>query len=340
MRSLGDSILGLSSVSYLKKVFPKAKVVYGIYDWVYPLYENTITEADALFPLSFKTPSSWWRHLKFLRMEKFDLIIELHQRGSSRKFFNISPMFVKTPYFYHNHHLKKGGFVLDQGVVKASIQRDLDGLWPVYRQFMGDWDSEKFSTTEKGPPHYLDFPPRLELQGFQAHNDEKRSQGQTTIVLGVAARESDKVWPLKYFNDLCRLLIAKNKDSRIVIPLSNTPFHSGMYEKLQSYALPPQVTFSHVPLNKLPEFLYGASLYIGNDTGDKHLCAALGMRTYTIFNNQDPEEWHPYELKNHRFFHRNKNLEGNLFTGEFDPGKGSFLEQLKPEDVFSQLRLD
>jgi heptosyltransferase-2 len=44
----------------------------------------------------------------------------------------------------------------------------------------------------------------------------------------------------------------------------------------------------------LAKELSKASMYIGNDTGLKHICIALGVKTYTFFGPEPPLEWHPY----------------------------------------------
>ncbi len=42
--------------------------------------------------------------------------------------------------------------------------------------------------------------------------------------------------------------------------------------------------------------LLGASgLFIGNDSGIKHIACALGTSTLTLFGPEDLEEWHPYK---------------------------------------------
>ena len=111
-----------------------------------------------------------------------------------------------------------------------------------------------------------------------------------------------------------------------------------MHRQMTQYSLPSQIILQEVLLDKLPEFVADASLYIGNDTGPKHLCTALGMKSCTFFGpNDHPLEWHPYNTKDHPFFHPDKNLKGNLFTGEYDLDKTSFLGQLRPEEVFSKL---
>ena len=52
---MGDSIMGLSTVSYLKSIFPKAKVSYATPAWVAPLYDKVQTDADEILPVDLKS---------------------------------------------------------------------------------------------------------------------------------------------------------------------------------------------------------------------------------------------------------------------------------------------
>ncbi len=46
-------------------------------------------------------------------------------------------------------------------------------------------------------------------------------------------------------------------------------------------------------LRELAEWVRGAGLYIGNDSGITHLAAAAGVRTIALFGSTSPEVWAP-----------------------------------------------
>ena len=54
-------------------------------------------------------------------------------------------------------------------------------------------------------------------------------------------------------------------------------------EELSKVDLMRLIEVKRIPLSELANEFYGASLYIGNDTGLKHLCIALGVRTFSFF---------------------------------------------------------
>lgn len=279
---MGDAIIGLSAAQYLKKLYPGVKITYALPPWICPLFENIESAVDEILPLDLKGASGWWKTFVQFRRSEIDCIHELFQAGRSGKFFGLYRGLTAVPYSFHNHHLKKGDRVLDQGVIKPVIQRDLDGVWSYYKG-------------EGEPPNYLDFTPVMEV---------KNKRSEKIIVLGVVATRETKMWPLKFYAELTQLLASNYPDHKIWIPLSPSPADQKIKEDLKNLGLHPKVSFVEVPLSELPEKLSSASLYIGNDTGLKHLCIALGIKTYTFFGPEPPLEWHPYLLDSHPIYYQ------------------------------------
>jgi len=275
-RAMGDSIMGLSTLQWLKKVYPEAKIVYGLPSWIIPLYENVETAADSFLNVDLKSLSDWYRLYKEIGKLKIDHIHELHLAGRTNKFFNLYSKLTGTKYTFHNHHLKEGSEVHDQGVIKSLIQRDLDGAW----SFLGN---------QTPLPSFEDFEPEMKVS-----NQESRDQ----YVLGVVATRQTKMWPLEYYAKLANQLPGK-----VLIPLSKSPTDLKIKESLESMSLSSNVEFVHAPLSELPLILSGSKAYIGNDTGLKHLCIALGVKTWTFFGPEPPLEWHPYKTEKHKYFY-------------------------------------
>ena len=46
-------------------------------------------------------------------------------------------------------------------------------------------------------------------------------------------------------------------------------------------------------LRELAQWLSGARVFIGNDSGISHLCAAVGTQVIALFNETDPVIWAP-----------------------------------------------
>jgi len=322
-RALGDSIMGLSSISYLKQHLPKAKITYAIPGWIHPLYLNCSSDADKYLPLNLSTPFDYLKLAGLLVAQKFDLIIELHQTGRTSRFFKIYSILTKTKYIYHNHNLKTGRFIFDQGIKKPSIQRDLDCCYSTL---------VKYINLDLQIPNYLHYPPTLNTAST---NKEK------LIVLGVVATRKTKLWPIENYIELIKLILDNYGDYKFIIPLSTNAIDQNIKKILTKINLPSSVKIIENPLATLPEIMAKGTIYIGNDTGLKHLAIALNLITFTFFGPEEPLEWHPYDSSTHKYFFIN-DLECRIKTSHYcgldTCDNHSCLNQISVESTFQEIR--
>jgi heptosyltransferase-2 len=283
-RAIGDSVFGLSAISYLKSVYPETHITYAIPAWTAELYKEVEIAADEVFPLDLKSAKGYMSLIKELSKKRYDVVIELQQAGRSRKFFNVFKLAFGFRYVYHNHHLKKGDFVFEQGVRKEITQRHLDTCYSFVRT--------QFKSCSY--PKFLNFPPSIWVKNH--HHDAR------TIIFGIVASKQEKKWPVAYFGELAEKLIAKHGELKFIVPLSKS--ESDQKAKKELSEAFPHILFNFVelPLSKLPVEMAKGSIYIGNDTGLKHICAALGLKTVTFFGPEEPLEWHPYDYQKHPYF--------------------------------------
>ena len=277
-RAIGDSLIGLASVNYVKSALPGAVVDYAVPSGVAPLYENLETAADNIVPLETGSLPDFIGLAGRLR-GRYDVIIELSQAGRTGLFFRIFSACSRTHYYFHNHHKKTGAFIQDQGVVKPIVQRDLDGVYSALKHFLGK---------DMRAPVFTDFAPKVSLKGPAPERNARK------IVLGLAAAREEKCWPAGHYRELCRLLTGHYPDFGFLIPLSPSKADQALKAEIQALAFQ-NAKIVEVPLSDLPAAVGEAGAYIGNDTGLKHLCAALGMKSFTFFGPEDPLEWHPYD---------------------------------------------
>ncbi|MCO4794843.1 MAG: glycosyltransferase family 9 protein [Bacteriovoracaceae bacterium] len=275
-RAMGDSIMGLSSLQWLKKTYPDSRIVYGLPSWIIPLYENVTIAADQIINVDLKSTSDWFRLYKEVRSINPDYIHEMHLSGRTSKFFSLYSKIHNSKYSFHNHHLNSKTDVLDQGVIKPLIQRDLDGVW----SFLGkNTDIPSFESLE----------PKMTLESVEDKNQ---------IIFGVVATRETKMWPLEYYVEL-----SKRIESKILIPLSKSEEDLKIKKQLIDLGISSRAEFLHSPLADLPEKLSGSKYYIGNDTGLKHLSIAVGVPTLTFFGPEPPLEWHPYASNSHNYLY-------------------------------------
>jgi heptosyltransferase-2 len=271
-RAMGDAIMGLGTIQFLKSYFPQSEIHYAIPKWIAPLLESVQTAADKIIAFDLKSPLDFYDQWIFLAQQKYDHIFELHQTGRNAKFFSTYALFHKTTYSFHNHQQTAH-------VRGPLIQRDLDGVFVYLTKKM---------KIEK--PDFLNFSPLMKCQNVVPMN---------AIVFGVVATRKTKMWPLSYYQQLAEK-ISQQQKTKILIPLSLSDEDQHIKEKILQWQNP-LVEVIQVSTGQLAQRIAPASFYVGNDTGLKHLCVALGIKTLTFFGPEEPLEWHPYAKTKHDF---------------------------------------
>src|SRR5262249_37631157 len=109
-----------------------------------------------------------------------------------------------------------------------------------------------------------------------------------------AAGNGMKQWPAEYFASVIDRLIEMH-GARIV--LIGAPGEEGVAEALIAALRHPAALTSLVgalPLADLPALLSRAALFLGNDSGPKHIAAGLGVPTVGVHSGTvDVREWGP-----------------------------------------------
>ena len=315
-RGMGDSLMGLSALSYMRRLFPDAFIAYALPSWICPLYSELETDADEIWPLYLGGLGGWLRHWQQFR--GVDLVYEMFQSGRTGTFFRWHRRINGGKYFYHNHHAKEGPVFRQGNVRLPATVRDLDGVWT-------------FFAKERGHhvPAHRQISPRIRLKKIAPEREN-------LIVLGVVATVETKMWSLKNYCLLAKAIRTRFPHWRIVVPLAPQDRDSNL-------KFPDGVEVVKEKLSQLPALFARAKLYVGNDTGIKHLAVAMGVKTYTLLGPIPPDEFHPYDKKEHPYFF----IEGldcrtvsAHFCGLSFCDHMSCLEKISVEEVFEKIKFD
>jgi ADP-heptose:LPS heptosyltransferase/GT2 family glycosyltransferase len=114
------------------------------------------------------------------------------------------------------------------------------------------------------------------------------------VCIHAGAGNEMKQWPIAYFATLIDLLITRNKVSVLLI---GGPDEAKVEAELMAAVENAEQVMSLVgklPLHILPAVIAGCSLYVGNDSGPKHIAASVGIPTIGVHSGTvDPIEWAP-----------------------------------------------
>jgi ADP-heptose:LPS heptosyltransferase/GT2 family glycosyltransferase len=114
------------------------------------------------------------------------------------------------------------------------------------------------------------------------------------VCMHIGAGSENKRWPVAAFAGLIDLLISHDGVNVVLVGGQD---ETQLAEQLITMVRYPEKLFcvvGKIGLTDLPALLRGCDLFVGNDSGPKHLAAALGVPTVGIHSGSvDPFEWGP-----------------------------------------------
>ncbi|MEI6194928.1 MAG: lipopolysaccharide heptosyltransferase II [Verrucomicrobiota bacterium] len=284
--SLGDVIQALPVLRLLKLHYPAGKIYWWIDSALAPLLEG---DPDLAGIVRFERKrwgklQHWpemFRSIRWLRAQKFDLVIDL--QGLAR-----SGIFA---------WLTRGKFLagLDEVREGARAFYDLAAPRQSFHTHAVDWYLAVLPLL--GVPVHKNFiwlpeRPALAAEVKRKWADELVSTPHW-IALQPGARWENKRWPAEYFADLVRQTAAQFPDTRFAI-LGNAG-DQPLGEIISRAA--PERCLNLCGATSLPEMIEWVrlcELMVTNDTGPMHAAAALGKPVIALFGPTEPRRTGPY----------------------------------------------
>lgn len=299
LRSLGDTVLMTAPLLKLREAYPSAEIhAMATAPWCevlerhpgidriipYQRREEKMARAKNVARLAFQ-----------LRREKYDLVVNFHASPSSATLAFATGASTRSIHF-HGHRDSNRYSTVEipgKGEAKPIIERDLDTL-----RGLG----------LKIPPGSV--LPQVFLSGEEISKMRSRFfpsiAKNPTLLLSFGASRPTKVWPLRKFAELATQWVRDTGGRVLAI---RAP---GEEELLQGFLgkIPRELletseisTLPELPVREIAAVLHLCSVFVGNDSGPKHLAVAVGAPTLTFIGPEDPQEWHPYSTDRHRFLH-------------------------------------
>jgi heptosyltransferase-2 len=331
-RALGDTVLLSSSVALLASCFPEAEISVLV-----PAAFAAVLIGNPHIRHLWSFEEGWASLLPKIRREKFDHFIHLHASDRARVFGWFTGAAEKH-YHYQNSETEKA-------YGKHPNALEWDAFF--FRSLFGD----RVKMPAPMPCIYLSEEERAEGRRFWAPVDPSR-----VVFLGLGASRPTKRWLPEHFARLAELI----KDRREYIPAivvgpgeEEQSFAAKVIDQLRVRGMRPlgggKGDFFHLAglsVRDLAKALSAVRAYVGNDSGPKHIAAALGIPTVTLFGPEDPVEWHPYDQRMHPIFFQpglSCRLEDNgrwcgiPVCDESSPEKHRCMRDLDPLDVLARV---
>jgi heptosyltransferase-1 len=286
--SLGDVIQALPVLRLLKLHYPAGEIFWWIDSALAPLLEG---DPDLAGIVRFERkrwgkPQHFMemlRSIRWLRAQKFDLVIDLQCLLRSGIFA----------------WLANGKFLAGLDEVREGARGfyDLAAQRKSFHTHAVDWYLSVLPPL--GVPVHKNFNWLPERPAVAAAVKSKwKTDGAKWIALQPGARWENKRWPVEYFSELVRPLAEKFPDTHFAILGSDEDKSLG---EIISRAAPEHCLnlCGKTSLPEMIEWVRLCDLMVTNDTGPMHAAAALGKPVIALFGPTEPRRTGPYgQLEN------------------------------------------
>ncbi len=306
-RAMGDTILMTAPLAELKRAYPHAEIQAAVLTpwapllehhpalsriWKYDRHADRASRAKAIARLALK-----------LRREKFDCVVNFHASPSSATLAFATGARVRSIHF-HGHKSKNRYstvVVPGKGTLKPIIERDMDAV----RALGVDVPVGRLPTLELRDWEIAEAAERAFLMNLKA----------PLLGIGIGASRPSKSWPVERYATLAvnwarttggsALAFAGSTEMDLAnefLKQVNEALVAAVPEIEERPALRARIACeAGSPIRKAASMISRCSVFVGNDSGPRHMAVALKVPTVTLFGPEDPFEWHPYPKDLHPY---------------------------------------
>ncbi|OFZ17805.1 MAG: hypothetical protein A2X94_04360 [Bdellovibrionales bacterium GWB1_55_8] len=315
LRALGDTVLMTAPLLELRRAYPNAEIHVAVESRWAPLLENH-PAVDKIWPYvrhsdKAARAKAAARLAIRLRDQHFDAVVNFHASPSSAMVSRATGARVRSVHF-HGHKDKNQYSTVNipgKGTLKPIIERDMDTVRALGLEI---------------PEGQMPVISLKQTEIYQAVARIQRDLNLPNPILGLTfgASRVTKSWPIERFAAVAVSWCKMDKGS--VFAFAGPDEAERMSEFLKAVEdiivneIPNEqerfsirnriVSETSVPLRQLAALLSRFAVFLGNDSGPKHVAVAVGTPTVTVFGPEDPFEWHPYPTDKHPYLFV-KNLE-------------------------------
>jgi ADP-heptose:LPS heptosyltransferase/GT2 family glycosyltransferase len=296
---IGDCVIALPAVRRIKQHFPNAtiavltgtssKAVWQLEPAVNEVLEFSFFHARSSMGEVNKTQQQLDELQNTLAPYRFDLAIDL------RKHWETRCVLQRTGARYLAGYDTKGRFPwldvalewAEDSALLRKRQHTCDDLINLVDAVAASSD---FARESVGDSHHL----ACAVEGIKHAMIEPRVFEKRVVCIHAGAGNETKQWPVEYFVALIDQLI---EIEDVHVALVGGPDEVELADDIRKASRKPELIWSLigcVKLSELPSFMSRCSLFVGNDSGPKHIAAALGIPTVGIHSGVvDAREWGP-----------------------------------------------
>ncbi len=217
------------------------------------------------------------------RQKKYDVVLHFHASPSSSKFALATGAKIRAVHF-HGHKDRNRFSTVEipgKGTLKPIIERDMD----VIRALGVNVPAGRL--------------PLIHLSPAETQTARERLGSGRWLGLGLGASRPTKSWGLERFAQIAQAHVAQG-GKILAITGPDEQELAQQFGVLTSQIAPADIRIeSRLKIRELAALISQCQVFLGNDSGPRHLAVAVGVPTLTLFGPEDPFEWHPYPQDQH-----------------------------------------
>jgi ADP-heptose:LPS heptosyltransferase len=275
LRGIGDTVLSLPAVHALRRGFPSARLACLV-----PAAAVEVLSCDPAVSEVIPYQRDWFRSFRHhlavyegLQRRRFDLAVCLHASFRTALIGWMSGARWRVVRNHSGRDWFSNVACLVPKEPKSIIERDMDALRALGIE------------APAGPP-VMALAPWAEAEAASLAR-ALGLDGRRALALLPGGAVPERRWPQERFLGLARILAAHGYRPLLVAPPDQSLHLPASFPKAVKAARIPSLQVLGALFRRL-----GAA--IGNNSGGRHVAAACGARTMTLFHWERLREWHPY----------------------------------------------
>lgn len=221
--------------------------------------------------------------VKFLRQKKYDCVINAFPEDRFMIWSFLAG--IKTRVGQKNHKLS---YLLTHKINKSPNEINHLNYILLLLNAIG------ISSTDKKTFFFI---PEESNQWIECKLNELNIYSEKKIIsIHPGASKPDRVWSVKYFAELTKLLMTLNNIEPVIC--SSDFDEEIVNDILQKLDVKPKVMKITDNISNLAALFKHSELVVCNDSGPRHLAAAVGVRSISVFKRHNDKQWkiYPEEL--------------------------------------------
>lgn len=293
---MGDTVLLTASLSELRRAYPDAEIHVAVTSdwadlikghpavdkiWPYERRKEKTARAKTVASLGLK-----------LHREHYDWVVNFHASPSSALLAFATGAKTRSIHFHGHKDANRYSTVTvpGKGIVKPNIERDLDTL-----RALG-----------------MDVPegilPKIWLtdEELQKGRDFLAERGITgpLMTVSLGASRPTKRWNTPNFARVALKWCSLKGGSALVFAgPQEEELTREFFKQIDTSVIKQIHLLEPRELREFAAIVAQSSIFVGNDSGPKHVAVALGVPTVTVIGPEHPFEWHPYSRAAHPYLY-------------------------------------